>query len=289
MATTTVDEVIAKTETIEIDPKTGVASKTQNGVEKENGVDALKEAANGNAGKDGVECENGAKAVQEPKKEEANGEKVEVNGDQVKEEKVEEVAVEVEPKTGVSFPVKLDDGKMLNCVGLRKKSMLGIGIKIYGFGVYADNEKLKDLLKSKIGKSLVKPTKEMYQLVINGDFGMMVRMVIVYSGLTMSMVRKSFDEGLGASVKKLTGDKKNEELTNKVMGQVSDDIKLTSGSVIEISRLPGYVLQAKVMGEVVSNVENELLCRAYIHMYFGDDPFDKEAKEKFGMSLLSLF
>lgn len=130
MATTTIDEVIAKTQTIEIDPKTGVASKTQNGVEKENGVDALKEAANGNAGKDGVECKNGAKAVQEPKKEEANGEKVEVNGDQV-----EEVAVEVEPKTGVSFPVKLDDGKMLNCVGLRKKSMLGIGIKIYGFGI----------------------------------------------------------------------------------------------------------------------------------------------------------
>lgn len=40
----------------------------------------------------------------------------------------------MEPKTGVSFPVKLDDGQQLNCVGLRKKSMLGVGIKIYGFG-----------------------------------------------------------------------------------------------------------------------------------------------------------
>lgn len=28
----------------------------------------------------------------------------------------------------------LVDGKQLNCVGLRKKSMLGLGIKIYGFG-----------------------------------------------------------------------------------------------------------------------------------------------------------
>lgn len=81
--------------------------------------------------------------------------------------------------------------------------------------MYADNEKLKDLLKSKIGKSIAKPTKEMYQLVIDSDFGMMVRMVIVYSGLTMSMVSKSFDEGLEASIKKLTGGKKNEELTNK--------------------------------------------------------------------------
>lgn len=48
----------------------------------------------------------------------------------------EEVAMEIEPKTGLSFPVKLDDGKQLTCVGLRKRSMLGIGIKIYGFGKF---------------------------------------------------------------------------------------------------------------------------------------------------------
>lgn len=29
------------------------------------------------------------------------------------------------------------------------------------------------------------------------------------------------------------------------MGEASDDIKLTSGSVVEISRLPGYILQTK--------------------------------------------
>lgn len=44
-----------------------------------------------------------------------------------------------------------------------------------------------------------------------------------------------------------------------------------------------------VKGEIVSKVESELLCRAFIYMYLGDDPFDKEAKEKFGTSMLSLF
>lgn len=96
------------------------------------------------------------------------------------------------------------------------------------------------------------------------------------------------------------------------MGEASDEIKLMPGSTIEISRLPGYTLQAKgkqsdtfsscvnisislnlmenaVMGEIVSTVESELLCRAYIYMYLGEDPFDKEAKEKFGTSLFSLF
>ncbi|PQQ13202.1 hypothetical protein Pyn_03309 [Prunus yedoensis var. nudiflora] len=102
----------------------------------------------------------------------------------------------------------------------------------------------------------------MYQLVNDSDVEMMVRLVIVFSSLTMNMVRKNFDEGLGASIKKLTGGKKNEALANKVMGQAPDDIKLTSGSVIEISRLPGNILQTKVICEVVSNVESELLCRA---------------------------
>lgn len=44
-----------------------------------------------------------------------------------------------------------------------------------------------------------------------------------------------------------------------------------------------------VKDELVSKVESELLCRAYFHMYLGDDAFDKEAKAKFGASLLSLF
>ncbi|PSS30352.1 Fatty-acid-binding protein [Actinidia chinensis var. chinensis] len=276
---TTMEEVIAKAETVEIEPKTGVAINPQTPrEEKLNGADP--KITNGNE----KDYSNGEKATEEPK----NG-TVEEDKQMPKDEaKKEEVPVETEPKTGVSFPVKLDDGKQLNAVGLRKKSMLGLGIKIYGFGVYAANEKLKDLLRSKIGKAPAKPTKEMYQLVIDSDAGMLVRMVIVFSNLTISMVRKNFDEGLGASIKKLTGGK-NDELTKKIMGEASDDIKLTPGSVIEISRLPGYVLQTKVMGEVVSMVESELLCRAYIYLYLGDDPFDKEAKEKFGMSLLSLF
>ncbi|KAI8018777.1 putative pentatricopeptide repeat-containing protein [Camellia lanceoleosa] len=221
---TTAEEVIANTDMVEIEPKIGVALKPQTPQdEKANGT-TMPKIANKN------------ETVQK---------------DRPKDEtKKEEVPVETEPKTGVTFSVKLDDGKQLNAVGLRKKSILGMGIKIYGFGIYVDNEKLRDLLRSKIGKAPAKPTKEMYQLVIDSDVGMLVRLVIVFSGLTMSMVRKNFDEGLGASIKKLTGGK-NDELTKKIMGEASDDIKLTSGSVIEISRLPGYILQTKVMPKVI--------------------------------------
>ncbi|CAI9752620.1 unnamed protein product [Fraxinus pennsylvanica] len=141
------------------------------------------------------------KEVQENKKDEAKEDEVPVPD-------------EIEAKTGISFPGKLDNGKLLKAVGLRKKSMLGMGIKIYAFGIYADNEILRELVTTEVGKAPSKPTKEMYQMVVDSDVGMMVRLVIVYNGLTVNMVRKNFDEGLGAAIKKLTGGR-NEELTKK--------------------------------------------------------------------------
>ncbi|XP_026405427.1 fatty-acid-binding protein 1-like isoform X2 [Papaver somniferum] len=177
----------------------------------------------------------------------------------------ETVAVQIEPKTGISFPVTLDDGMELVAVGLRKKSILGLGgIKVYGFGIFADNEKLKEVLRLKMGsKAPSKPTKEMYEAVLESDVGMMVR--------------------------KLNGGQSDQKLTAKVFADASDNIKLTSGSIIEITRLPGYILQTKVKDEVVSKVESELLCKGYFHMYLGDEAFDVDAKERFGQSLLSLF
>lgn len=66
----------------------------------------------------------------EAEEEEKPIEKEEVTVPAVKEE---DVPVELEPRTGISFPVMVA-GKRLNSVGLRKKSVLGLGIKIYGFG-----------------------------------------------------------------------------------------------------------------------------------------------------------
>ncbi|KAE8021462.1 hypothetical protein FH972_007348 [Carpinus fangiana] len=196
---------------------------------------------------------------------------------------------EVEPKTGISFQLKLDDGKQLGSAGLRTKYALGMNLKIYAYGIYADSEKLRDLLKSKIGEAPAKPTEEMYQLVIDNDVCLVIRFVIVFPGLSMRMFKKNRDDRLEASIKKLSGNNKNAELADKVMAQAPDSIKLPPGSVMEIHRIPGYILQTKVTGEVVSKAESELLSRAYIHMFLGDDALDKDAREKFGTYLLSLF
>lgn len=82
--------------------------------------------------------------------------------------------------------------------------------------MYVDiDARLKELLKAKLGEAAERPCKELYEAVIDGDVGIVVRLVIVFKGLTMSMVRKNFDEGLGGSLKKLTGGQQNEELIKK--------------------------------------------------------------------------
>ena len=52
------------------------------------------------------------------------------------EKEEENVKIEVEPKTGVCFPVKLADGKELNSLGLRRKKVIALNINIYAFGKY---------------------------------------------------------------------------------------------------------------------------------------------------------
>lgn len=83
---------------------------------------------------------------------------------------------------------------------------------IFFAGIYGDIAGLKQLLRSKHGDATEFDTKELYESVIDSDVGMVVRLVIVFGGLTMSLVRKNFDGGLGASLKKLTGGRTDEEL-----------------------------------------------------------------------------
>ncbi|XP_062119007.1 chalcone isomerase-like protein 1 [Humulus lupulus] len=142
-----------------------------------------------------------------------------------------------------------------------------------------------------LGLRVLSLLEEMYQLAIDGDIGLTQKIVIAYSGLKMNMFKKAFSEALGESIMKFNGGRKNEELANKVLGPASDQIKLATDSEVEISKLPGYVLETKVNVELASRVESELLCRAYFGIYLGENTMKcyKESKEMFGQSMLSLF
>lgn len=125
MAPTTVDDVISKRMMVEIEPKDGTDPK---GKEEEMGneTEPIRPPIN-DAEKEKLAAQQG----KDPTDKEVSEEKEAKCEDREK----QEVPVEVEPRTGVSFPIKLEDGKQLTAIGLRKKSMLGMGIKVYAFGI----------------------------------------------------------------------------------------------------------------------------------------------------------
>ncbi|XP_077217641.1 chalcone isomerase-like protein 1 [Tasmannia lanceolata] len=199
----------------------------------------------------------------------------------------ESISVVYEESTKVAFPSFSEDGKELCAVGVRKKSIMGlIAIKIYAFGIYADWKALEEILKPMFDPVPDKASREMYSAIVDGDMGLEVRLEIVFGGLNMHMVKKIFNDNLRASIKNFSEDEHG-ELLERVLGEAKEDIKLPAGSVIQIKKLPGYVLQTQVKGEVVSEVESKLLCQAFFNMYLGDEPLDAQAKASFGKSLIS--
>lgn len=196
-----------------------------------------------------------------------------------------EAANYVEPNTGVSFPSVLDDTKSLLTVGVRKKSLFGLkNIDVYAFGVYVDSNDVKKLSEK---FSNVKENKGIVQNILEEDMQMKVRLEIVYGRLSIRSVRSAFEESVGSRIKKFSGSD-DKELLQRFTSVFKDEYKIPRGSIIDLSKEPGFVLQTRIDGQVVGSIQSKLLCQSLFDLYIGEDPFDKQAKENFELGLASL-
>ncbi|PIA30716.1 hypothetical protein AQUCO_05400074v1 [Aquilegia coerulea] len=197
----------------------------------------------------------------------------------------------VETKTGTSFPTILNDTQRLLGIGLRKKSVFGLkNIDVYAFGVYADDSDVKKVLGEKYGKfsvSELKENKEFHEDIMDKDISMTVRLQIVYGRLSIRSVRSSFEESIGSRLQKLGGTD-SKEVLQRFTSFLKDEIKVPSGSVIDLSREHGHILRTTINGKDVGNIQSKLLCRAVLDLYIGEDPFDAQAKEDTELNLASL-
>ncbi|XP_068653590.1 fatty-acid-binding protein 1-like isoform X2 [Aristolochia californica] len=152
----------------------------------------------------------------------------------------------VESKTGVSFPTLLKDTQRLLGIGLRKKSIMGLkNVDVYAFGVYADEQEIKNLMAESFGKfsvSELKENKNFYAQILDKDLSMTVRLQIVYGSLNIRSVRNAFEESVGTRLKKFSRSD-NKELLQRFTSQFKDGYQLPRGSIIEISREQGYTLR----------------------------------------------
>ncbi|PIN18250.1 Chalcone isomerase [Handroanthus impetiginosus] len=196
-----------------------------------------------------------------------------------------------ESRTGMSFPVVLRDSQRLLGVGLRKKAILGLkNIDVYAFGVYANDADVKKFLSEKYGAlsaSELKEKEELQEDLMESDVRMTVRLQIVYGRLSIRSVRSAFEESVGSRLQKFGGSD-NKELLQRFTSQFKDEYKIPRGSIIDLSRDEGYVLQTTIDGKEVGSIESKLLCRSILDLYIGNEPFDRKAKEEVEQNLASL-
>ncbi|KAG4913158.1 hypothetical protein AAZX31_19G142800 [Glycine max] len=196
----------------------------------------------------------------------------------------------VESKTGTSFPSVLDSSQKLCGIGLRKKSILGLkNIDVYAFGVYADDEDIKRHLSEKYGKlsaSELQGSKEFTEDLMESDISMTIRLQIVYGRLSIRSVRSAFEESVGSRLQKFGGSD-NKELLQSFTSQFKDEFKIPRGSVIHLSRDKGHVLRTSIDGQEVGSIQSKLLCKSILDLYFGEEPFDKQAKEEIELNMAS--
>ncbi|CAN6453615.1 unnamed protein product [Victoria cruziana] len=194
-------------------------------------------------------------------------------------------------RTGAEFPSVLDSSRRLMGIGLRRKNIIGIkNINVYAFGVYVDDSSLKELLSEKYRSTQTSELKGKKQLctdILENDLCVMVRLNIVYDGLSIRSVRNAFEESVGNRLRKFSGDE-NRELLQRFTSQFKDDLKLSRGTIIDLSRERGHVLRTKVDGKEVGCIQSQLLCRSVFDLYIGEDPFDKQAKDDIQQCLASL-
>ncbi|XP_050236480.1 fatty-acid-binding protein 1 [Mercurialis annua] len=198
----------------------------------------------------------------------------------------------VESKTGVSFASVIYESRRLLGTGLRRKCVFGLkNIDVYAFGVYADDDQVKKVLGEKFGKlsiSELTDNKEFKGDIAEGDFCMTVRLQIVYGGkLSSRSIRDTFAESIGSRLKQFGGEE-NKELLQRFISQFKDEYKISRGTVIELSKENGHVMQTSIDGKEVGSIQSKLLCRSIMDLYIGEDPFDKQAKEDIQSKLACL-
>ncbi|RDX82781.1 Fatty-acid-binding protein 1 [Mucuna pruriens] len=194
----------------------------------------------------------------------------------------------LESKTGASFPSVIGPSLKLCGIGLRKKCVLGLkNIDVYAFGVYADDEEIKRHLSEKYGKlsaSQLKENKEFTEDLMENDIPMTVRLQIVYGRLSIRSVRSAFEESVGSRLQKFGGSD-NKDLLRRFTSQFKDEFKIPRGSIIHLAREKGHVLRTSIDGQEVGSIQSKLLCKSVLDLYFGDEPFDKQAKEEIELNM----
>lgn len=191
----------------------------------------------------------------------------------------------VDPETGVVFPVRLqvpggDAMHTLVGTGVRTKTFLRV--KVYAFGLYVDAPAAQSALAAWAGRSAADLERDasFYGELLKDNFAKTLRLVMTRNvdGATMA---EAFENALGPRVRRAgqeMGMPGGEEALATFRGYFSLS-KLTKGSELVFSWVPGGKLVTTIQGKTEGEIASPALCWALFDVYLGADPISPGGKK----------
>jgi hypothetical protein len=208
----------------------------------------------------------------------------------------------VEPKTGIEFPVVLDnlsDGEQNSSfnsevlVGTGYKNMTIVKIKtlkVYAFGFYVHPYSLCEKLGPKyasISADELDSRNDFYQDLLREDINMTVRLVVNCKGMKINNVKDAFEKSLRARLVK-TNPSADFDCLWTFGSYFTENISIPLGTVIEFKRTVDGRLITEIGGNHIGSVHSKDLCRAFFGMYIGDVPVCEQTKKEIGTNIANI-
>ncbi|CAL0332915.1 unnamed protein product [Lupinus luteus] len=193
----------------------------------------------------------------------------------------------VEPKTGIEFPVVLENvlpgdrssrfnSEVLVGTGSRIMTIVKIkSLKLYAFGFYVHPYSLCEKLGAKyasISADELNSHHDFYHDLLREDINMTVRFVVNCKGMKINSVKDAFEKSLQARLVK-TNPSTDFHCLTTFGSYFTEDIPLPLGTVIKFRRT--------VDGHLITE-------RAFFDMYIGDVPVSEQTKEEIGRNVADI-
>ncbi|VVA11708.1 PREDICTED: fatty-acid-binding [Prunus dulcis] len=208
----------------------------------------------------------------------------------------------VEPRTGIEFPMILDNiltgnnnsslsSEVLVGTGSRTMKIIKIkSLKIYAFGFYVHPNSVCKKLGSKyasISVDELNKRRDFYEDLLRADIDMTVRLVVSCNGMKINTVRDAFEKSLRARLVK-TNPETDFHCITTFGSNFTQDIPLPAGTTIDFQRTADGKLITKIEGNQIGAVHSKDLCRAFFDMYLGDLPVSEQSKEEIGRNVANI-
>ncbi|KAK7383373.1 hypothetical protein VNO78_29050 [Psophocarpus tetragonolobus] len=208
----------------------------------------------------------------------------------------------VEPKTGIEFPLVLDNlfngdknygfnSEVLVGTGSRTMTIVKIkSLKVYAFGVYIHPYSLCEKLGPKyasISADELDNHHDFYKDLLREDINMTVRLVVNCRGMKINSVKDAFEKSLRARLAK-TNPSTDFNCLKTFGSYFTENISIPLGTVIEFKRTVDGRLITTISGNEIGSVHSKDLCRAFFDMYIGDPPVCEQTKKEIGTNVANI-